>query len=644
MDIGHRWYIKSLPGFLSIGIVVIARLTGVLQSMEWDALDTGLRWRWPEPTDKRIVIVGIDEIDIQTLGTYPIPDGVIAQLLQKLQTYNPRAIGLDLVRDIPVNPGHDSLIHAFQTMPNVIGSISVVPDPTGGVILPPPALPSDQIGFVDAMLDDDGYQRRSLLGATDLAGDYRFSMAIQLARLYLKSHTIDLENGVDDPVAMRFGTAELPVVHPNTGGYVGADAKGNQTLIYFRSGPHPFRTIALREVLNDHVNPDWLKNNIVLIGVTAKSTKDYAQSAAINTSTPGLVFGVDIHAHTLSQILSAALDGRSLLRSWPDLWEYAWIIAWGLIGIAIGQWIQRPSIHFLVAGCMVFSLVAMCYISLMVGWWLPIVPALIVLTVNSIVLHSLYLYNRSIQSRIRDRQLVIEQTFTAIHNGPLQTLAQVLRELEEPTVSQSKLHQDLTHLNQELRGVYDAIQKDAVQDNRLHLQGSIALDLTAPLHEILYEVYNDTLNRDFPHFAPIQAKIIKFEPFKEQGLTPDHKRNVCRFLEESLCNVGKHAVGARRLSVECRYDGHQNLIQVIDNGNAKTDASSSVARSPSSLSISPSSEQRGTQQARQTAAQLGGRFVRSPHSPKGTCCTLTWHPRRSLWGVLKPYFQSFQQM
>ena len=631
MEIGRRWYLKSLPGFLSIGVVVIARLTGVLQSMEWDALDAGLRWRSPEPTDDRIVIVGIDETDIQTLGTYPIPDGVIAQLLQRLQSYNPRAIGLDLVRDIPVDPGHESLVQAFQTMPNVIGGISVVPDDIGGVILPPPSLPPEQIGFVDAMLDDDGHQRRSLLGSVDLAGDYRFSMAIQLAQIYLQSHNIALENGVRDPVAMRFGPAELPVLQPNTGGYVGVDAKGNQTLINFRSGPVPFHMISLHDVLNDQVDPDWLHDNIVLIGVTAKSAKDYAQSAVISSSKPDLVFGVEIHAHTLSQILSTALDGRSLLRTWPDPWEYAWIIAWGLIGIAISQWIQRPSIHFLVAGCMVLSLVAMCYVSLMVGWWLPIVPALIGLTVNSIVLHSLYLYNRSVQSRIRDRQLVIEQTFTAIHNGPLQTLAQVLRELEEPNVSHIKLHQDLTHLNQELRGVYDAIQKDAEQDNRLHLQGEAALDLTAPLHEILYEVYNDTLNRNFPHFAKIQAKIIKFEPFAEQGLTPEHKRNLCRFLEEALCNVGKHAVGARRLSVDCRYDGHRNMIQVIDNGNGNRET---VGSSSSALSSSQSSGKRGTQQARQIATQLGGTFERSPHAPKGTCCTLSWHPKRSIWTLI----------
>ena len=619
MEMNSRWYAKNLPGFIGIGFVVLARLMGVLQSLEWDALDAGLRGRSPELADPRIVIVGIDENDIQSLDAYPVPDGVIAQLLQRIQSYDPRAIGLDVVRDIPVEPGHDELVQVFQSMPNVIGATSVVPDRNGSLILPPPSLPSHQIGLVDAILDDDGRQRRSLLGALSPDGNYRLSMAIQLVMLYLNPEGIELGNGIRNPNAMRFGAVELPQVSPQSGGYVRADAKGNQTLIHFRSGTQPFQLVSLMDVLDDsHVQPDWFRDRIVLIGVTAKSTKDYAQSAAVNSSNPGIVFGVEIHAHVISQILSAVLDGRSLLRTWPDSVEYAWIVAWGLIGMAIGQWVQRPPVHFLIVGGMVVSLLGMSYASLLMGWWLPVIPALLVLTINGIVLHTIYLYNRSLQARIRDRQLVIEQTFTTIHNGPLQTLATVRQELDKPTLSRTKLRHGLSQLNQELRGIYDSIQKDATQDDRLHLQGEAALDLTTPLHEVLYEVYNDTLRRDFPDFSGLKVHVVKFEPFDETGLTSEHKRNLCRFLEESLCNVGKHATEARRLTIDCRHDGRHNVIRIVDNG---------IVTAP--LPHAPKG--RGTQQAKQLASQLGGKFERSPHAPKGTRCELTWLPQHPPW-------------
>jgi CHASE2 domain-containing sensor protein len=87
-----------------IGIVAIARLTGSLQFLEWIALDHLLRSRSPEPTDTRIVILGIDELDIRQIGAYPIPDAAIADLITLLQRYQPAVIGLDVFR-IPLSQG-----------------------------------------------------------------------------------------------------------------------------------------------------------------------------------------------------------------------------------------------------------------------------------------------------------------------------------------------------------------------------------------------------------------------------------------------------------------------------------------------------------------------------------------------------------
>ena len=50
--------------------------------------------------------------------------------------------------------------------------------------------------------------------------------------------------------------------------------------------------------------------------------------------------GVVIHANLVSQILSATLENRPLLRTWSDPIEFAWILGWAAIG-AILTWRQR---------------------------------------------------------------------------------------------------------------------------------------------------------------------------------------------------------------------------------------------------------------------------------------------------------------
>jgi len=57
---------KLLPGLSITGLVILLRLLGGLQTLEWQALDFGLRQRPAEKTDERITIVALTEEDIQT--------------------------------------------------------------------------------------------------------------------------------------------------------------------------------------------------------------------------------------------------------------------------------------------------------------------------------------------------------------------------------------------------------------------------------------------------------------------------------------------------------------------------------------------------------------------------------------------------
>ena len=143
----------------------------------------------------------------------------MATLLRTLQSHQPRVIGLDLFRDLPVEPGHADLVATLQKMDNLIGIERVFPPS----VAPPPDLSPNQVGFVDAFLDADGRQRRGLLG-TQTDNGFRFSLALLLAKAYLKSENTLLTNGLRDSSTMRFGVTELPRLRANFGGYVGTNA------------------------------------------------------------------------------------------------------------------------------------------------------------------------------------------------------------------------------------------------------------------------------------------------------------------------------------------------------------------------------------------------------------------------------------
>ncbi|HBZ56363.1 MAG TPA: hypothetical protein DEO88_13230, partial [Syntrophobacteraceae bacterium] len=68
----------------------------------------------------RIVLIGITEDDIRNQGVWPLPDATLAESLSILLRAEPRAIGLDIYRDIPVPPGHAELESVLEKHRQII--------------------------------------------------------------------------------------------------------------------------------------------------------------------------------------------------------------------------------------------------------------------------------------------------------------------------------------------------------------------------------------------------------------------------------------------------------------------------------------------------------------------------------------------
>lgn len=614
-------FISTIPGIVAIAIIVFARMTGSLQFLEWTAFDRLMRLRPEETVDERILIVGINEDDIRKVKKYPIPDKEIALLLRELQTYQPAAIGFDIYRDLPVEPGHTELISTFKDIKNFIAIEQILPGIQGKTVNPPPSLPKSQIGFADTIIDEDGKLRRSLLAASDSQDNWRFSFPLKLAEKYLKNKGIILDNVEGDDYGLRFGFTELVRFKPNFGSYINAYVGGTQMLINFRNHPQPFEIVSLQDVLDKRVEPNKIHNRIVLIGMTSPSIKDYFTSEAIKSQHSAFIYGVEIQSHIVSQIISAVEDGRVLLKTWWEGWEYIWIIGWGCIGIVLARTIRSPLKLLLIVIVISFFLIGFSYQLLIFGWWIPVIPPLVIFIINGLVLAAFYQYEENLRSQIANRQLVIDQTFDTIHSGPLQTLAMMLRTIEEEEeLSKENVLLKLRNLNQELRGVYTTLKREAMTDGRsFHITPAQELDLQEPINEILYEIYFDVLERDFPCFKTIEFKIVDFQPLNEQNLNSEQKRGICTFLEEALSNVGKYAASATKLEVICKQHQGYNLIKVADNGLG-------IESTPN-----PSRQGFGTKQAQNIARQLRGQFKRFANSPQGTVCELVWSGKKRPW-------------
>lgn len=370
------------------GFILVLRLLGWLQTWELSMFDRFISLRPPVPRDDRILIVGVNESDLRKLGKWPISDAVLAQALTNLKKSQPRAIGLDIFRDLPVEPGHAALQTVFQNTPNLIGVEKKVSDMYSAAVAPPPILQKlGQVGLADAVLDPDGRQRRSLLYLTDADSSFHESLGLKLALIYLSASDILPEAGSNNELKLK--QTIFRRFQALDGGYVQADDGGYQILLNWRGPSGSFATVSLLDVLQDRVSPQLIRDRIVLIGHNAASIKDFVltpYSVASDRTTPENMTGVEVQANLTSQIVSAVLDRRAAIQVWDEWLEWLWILGWATIGAALSWNLRSVHAIALFGSLTGVGLTASCYLALLAGWWIPVVPSGMALLVTLVAI------------------------------------------------------------------------------------------------------------------------------------------------------------------------------------------------------------------------------------------------------------------
>jgi len=364
-------------------IVMGGRSLGIMQRWELKAYDQLLRQRPSETADSRILLVGANEEDLRKYK-HPLSDAVLAQLIAKLQQYRPLAIGLDIFRDQPVPPGYGSFVTQLQQNQHLL-TVCFGTD-SENAVAPPPKSPADQLGFNDLENDHpDNAIRRHLQSRTPNPISPRspcktpYSFSLQLAYRYLEAQGIS--GKATQTQNWQFGNVVFKRLEPHSGGYQNLDARGNQVLINYRATPQIAQQVTVEEVLSGKLEPEWVKDRVVLIGVTAASIQDYHHTPY------GRMRGLDVHAHMVSQTLSAVLDKRPLIWWWAQWGDVLWVWGWSLTGgivVYIVHWRSvdqsKSSLRLVLSlSFSVIVLYGLCWVFLLQSGWLPLVPAALAL-------------------------------------------------------------------------------------------------------------------------------------------------------------------------------------------------------------------------------------------------------------------------
>jgi CHASE2 domain-containing sensor protein len=306
-----------------------------------------------------------------------ISDRALTKLITKINQYSPKAIGLDIYRDIPQPNAteYQRLIKTLQDTPNLVLVCKVGEDDQPEQqpipsIAAPKLLSSPSIGYADGLLpDDDLVVRRYALelparegSACSTEQSFAWQMAHQVApSLQFKPH-----------LAADFG------------GYQGDPEQfgDSQILINYHASSRNIQLYGLQDILYLDSESDLkqlFQDSVVLIGYNLGGTED------THITPIGPQNGVMIHTHVIRQLLRQTPK----ISTWPQWAEIAAILA-GTIAGGLLLWRIRSfwpriwgTIGLVVVIQMLFYLAYQQYL------WIPAMPITVALLLSIVLLWGL---------------------------------------------------------------------------------------------------------------------------------------------------------------------------------------------------------------------------------------------------------------
>ncbi|WP_273596483.1 CHASE2 domain-containing protein [Roseateles koreensis] len=336
-----------------------------LRALDRYLYDARLALFSPDQQDPRIVIIDIDERALAAHGRWPWRRGLLAELLEStFQDYGALVVGLDLIlaeadksSGLPtlerlaagplqgntafaqqlaaLRPSLDEdghLAQVLQRHPVVLGFYFSDGDGSAQTAtLPPPSLAASspglkdlpdwqghggnldrlqsaagQAGFLNAVADEDGITRRSLLLARQGSAVFA-SLPLALAQTLLNAPKLQsVESPAGNLLGLRLQTPRGPL-QLNTDDSAGA-------LIPYRAAEGDYAHFSAADLLDKKLPRQALHGRVVLLGSSAPGLLDQ-RATPLHPSYPG----VGVHASMLTGILDGTLAHTPSNTAWIEL-------------------------------------------------------------------------------------------------------------------------------------------------------------------------------------------------------------------------------------------------------------------------------------------------------------------------------------
>lgn len=313
-----------------------------------NSLYDSLRRFAPLPIDPRILLVTIDEPSLKTLGQWPWPRSVHADLIDRLSAAKPTGILFDVVFSEPGDPADDhrlaqSMCDAGNVLlPMIREGTSSYGQPVEQML---PVLPllrcAMGVGHINVDADSDGVVRSLYLreGPPDNTTPQLAWLAYQLS-----GQSSQMPGDSEPPVSRHW-------------------QRENAILIPFIANHSSFPSVSYVSVLRGEVPPELLRDRLILVGATAPGMGD-RYVTPISTRV-GTTAGIEIQAN----VLNGLLQGRSIVEV-PG-WLAA-LLATSMVALLLGLLLYRPRYAlWMTIGCMAIALVGACALLRIGHWWSP---------------------------------------------------------------------------------------------------------------------------------------------------------------------------------------------------------------------------------------------------------------------------------
>jgi adenylate cyclase len=391
------WLYAAVSG-LAVVLMAVASVLWAPQWQNWEERLASRTWSLanPQATERRVVVVDIDEKSTQALGPWPWPRERVATLLSGLDAYGVNLKVVDVLFEGAQDAAQDQkLALALKAgAPTVISQLFALNPQaqlkSGQLAGAMGTCPANSAANQPFGTPAFGFMGAETLLAQSSAGVGHITPIIDADGSIRRVPAVVCYEGQAFPAlavsALAAATGAQPVWRNSPAGLFSANSAqhldvgglqlpldtNGQLRVSYQMPRDGFASVSAVDVLQGKVPPHMLKGAWVLVGSTAFGGGD-----AVPTPQGGAVGGVEVHA----QLMSAALDARTpFVPAWAPLWP----LATGLVALLVLVFSLRAAgpkaavvmpLVALATGASIFGLHAVLLLNLhqWLGWGQPAV-------------------------------------------------------------------------------------------------------------------------------------------------------------------------------------------------------------------------------------------------------------------------------